>query len=177
MSVEQLTVAPAQEVAEKLVDELLHAPKQLQLFTTSSPFDARAVESLKKGNPEKIVISSRLVENSRYMAAFLGAGFHDSQYEDVMLGKLNDPGEVGKLIVGLYFQMGRVPVRQGVHNRMYDEVSEELFTTHVPTTKYDPGTNQYITTPEDLQRIFEFDYNNLSACRRLGFDLLYERED
>ena len=172
-------ISPARETAQRLVHELMNPDVQLQLFEDDdnlARFARQDLSRLKEAHPDKVVIDTATVDEYRYMAAFLGAGFHPSQYDEITY-KDNDPEEVGKFIVGLFWQNGHVPARNRNSNRMSDEVlHNEMFTQVVKTTQLDLS-GFYITSEEDLEAIFAYDYENLDACRRLDFDLLYERKD
>lgn len=179
MSVEMLKSSPAEAIADSLVLQILNRLEQGKLFEPDpyAHFTLKAIAGVCAENPDKLVLSSKIVDEFRIMASFLGAGFHPSQYEDVMYKK-NDPDEVGRLYVGWWGIRRRVHESHATQNRMRDEVlHNELFTQLVPTTKYDLSTSHYITTEQDLKKIFMFDYDNLQACKDLDFDLLYERQD
>jgi hypothetical protein len=176
---ETLTTNRASEIAAQLVEQLLTAPVQDTLFEIdpAKEMNERWQNELRNLNPDKLVLDADFVDDFRYLAAMYGAGFHPTQFEDI---SFEEAGESGTAIyvdpIGLEHSY-QIAKKVGRHNRMKDEINEELFTILIPTTGYDLSSCSYITTPEDLQKIFEFDYTNLEACRDLGFDLLYERKD
>jgi len=181
---ETLTTNQAQEVAQNLVERLLSKPAQAQgrLFEVNADEENRRWREhcraqLLSHHPDKLVLEANLVNEFRYMAAMYGAGFHPTQFEEISFTTEDTSGmEIGVGYLGeVYIQ--RIPEKRERSNRMRDEVNEELFTLHVPTTEYDLSSGMYITTAEDLQKIFEFDYCNLEVCRALNFDLLYERKN
>jgi hypothetical protein len=180
MSAETITLDPVEEIAEKLLNQLLHEPEQLKLFEPDpyAHFDVEHYEAVRRRNPGKLVCRAALVEEYRYKAAMYGAGFHPSQFEDI---SWVDTGESGMSVdVGFLGEVyiRRVAEKRFQHNKMWDEVQDEMFTAHVPTTEYSSRVHGvFITSEEDLKRIFVFDQNNLGACRSLSMDLLYERED
>jgi hypothetical protein len=176
-------ITPAQRAAEFVYDlmQLEDSQSQLELFEdekkVKDKYTAMVVERLGTENPENIIIDARKVDRYRYIASFLGAGFNMSQYDEVTYG-FNDDADVGKFVTGYWFeQPGHVQKRYSRSNKMRDEVSEEMFTQQVPTTKYHLGSGMLITSEEDIKAIFEFDYHNLQACKKLDIDLLYEREN
>lgn len=135
------------------------------------------VKDLEDNNPDNIIISGSELDKYRYIAAFLGAGFHMSQYDEVTY-RFNDDADAGRFVIGYWHEKsGHVQKRYSRSNKMVDEVNDELFTQHVPTTGYHLSTGMYITSEEDIKKIFSFDYSNLQACRELNMDLLYEREN
>jgi hypothetical protein len=173
----------AERVFDYMVEDL--AQPQLQLFedAVADPSAHRVlVAGLQERNPGKLILHRKAVHEYRYIAAFLGAGFHMSQYDEVTYRQNGDAGQyvVERDVMSMMLRGRVVPERTANHNRMHDEVDQELFNKHfnkrVPSTDYDLSTGHYITTEEDLKQIFAFDYENLRACKDLDMDLLYERE-
>ena len=178
MSTKEIEKSQSKVISDDLFERMFHEPEQLKLFEQDpyAHFSIKAIRKLKQLHPNKIIIDSNKVEKYRLMAAFLGAGFHPFQYQEIMYNE-SDPKEVGKLGINSLGQRYRVSPFRATSNRMRDEVSEELFTSNVPTTQYDNYTRCYITSEADIKQILAFDFDNLRTCRELNFDLLYERED
>ena len=181
---ELATMPRSLEVALMLTDQLLNDSEQIALFEYSDPSEYQYnelmrhfTEKLKRDNEDKLVIHSSKIDEFRYKAAMYGARFHPSQFEDISYKPTNESGTYVGVMFNLIGYTRQLPEVVATHNRMRDEISEELFTDHVPTTTYDLATGNYVTTEEDLCAIFKFDYENLQACRDLDFDLLYERKD
>jgi len=165
------------EVATNLVERLLHAPEQPKLFELD-PFvqvEEKNLERIRKNNPGKLVIMDSVVDEYSYEAAMHGAGFHPSQFDEITWRPSGESG-VGHYVDPLgAVHLRHLPERIGRPNKMRDEVGEELFTNHVPTTKYESPA--YVTSVDDLQAIFEFDQMNMEACKLIYEDVLYEREN
>jgi hypothetical protein len=182
MSRETLEQSLADEVAQSLVTQVLSQPEQLRLFEADSRGFDQLMEGFKRrlvaDNAGKLVLDAELVDAYRYKAAMFGAGFHATQFDDISYRETGVSGtEISMGVLGAMYVTSQIPERVFKHNRMWDEVENELFTSVVPSTTYDMTTGSYVTTPEDLFKIFKFDYEGLKACRDLDFDLLYERKD
>lgn len=168
--------ATKEKVTKDLVYCLLNPEEQLELFDARTDFEkfkAESVKRLKKENPDKIILSNQQVDEYRFEAAYRGAGFHPSQYEDVRF-KENSSDEVGRFVIGLWGNSGYIPRLIGRGTKMFDEIKEEIFTDHVPSAKYDLSSQCYIVTADDLKKIFEYDYENLALCRDMGMQLIYD---
>jgi hypothetical protein len=178
MSPEVKEKTQADILANDLLERMLNEPEQLKLFEPDkyAHFSVEAIRKLKQANPNKVVVDADKLRDYRIMAGFIGAGFHASQYQDIMYTK-SDPEEIGALEINLIGQRSRVPEFRGTHNRIVDEVAEEFFTSIADTTQYDLSTGHYITTERDIKKVFVYDFDNLKTCKELDFDLLYERED
>lgn len=175
------------EIAERLVGRLLAGDhEQLQLFQSEREKENvsrhdKGLKMMREDQPGRLVLDADVVDEYRYKAAMYGAGFHPSQFDEISWQK-NELAGMNTVYLGVLAGMWRVhhhPDVIGRANRMRDEVREERFAQLVPSTDFEHrfGHPVYITSEEDLVKIFEFDQSNIAACKWLDDDLLYEREN
>ena len=99
------------------------------------------------------------MEEYRYLAAFFGAGFHISQYDEITYRKNKNAGQaIPQTYLNMYAGLPKEdPEYSHRSNRIRDEISERLFTHLVPGVEYNMGTGAYIAKEEDLKKIFQLD--------------------
>ncbi len=155
-------------ITERLVSRLLaDEPEQLHLFKNEREQDQvrhKALEELRKENPEKLVVDAEVIQKYRYEAAMYGAGFHPSQFDEITWqdNELAGTNTVWFDVLGGW-HVRHEPARIGRSNRMRDEVSEELFTDHTSDTEYVLTWGVYMTNEDDLRKILNFDQMNLAG--------------
>lgn len=175
MSVEQATVSRAEEVAERLLGELLHPNEQLALFATETGAEllkGKLVEDLRKRNAGRLVLSATDLQMARYRAAYVGAGFQQYEFDDITYKKNDAMTQTYVLPLFNVLRTEVLPEFSRRHNRMRDEVNNTLVTDIAPDTEYDLSTSQFVTSPEDIKRVLVYDYENLGVCADMGMDLL-----
>ncbi|MCA9338724.1 hypothetical protein KC939_00070 [Candidatus Saccharibacteria bacterium] len=172
--------------AELVYDWMMQDSQQQQLqipgteeLTEHEIFVKDWKDRLATDNPDKIIVDADDLDEYRYLAAFFGAGFHISQYDEITYQKNENAGEMTRRSwLNIWAEIPKIiPEYSTRSNRMRDEVSERVFVRLVPTTEYHTGTGSYVTTEEDIKRVFQLDYEELRLCREMDFDLLYERKD
>lgn len=180
MSTKAEAIRPLDEVSrvtELLLKEVLNPIVQDRLFPVQNdklPIKEASMAQLRAEYPANIVIDADLLDKVRYMAALYGAGFRRAEFDDLTYSQTGEEGvEISVESFLNEIVVSRIPKTRFRHSQMWDSVLERMANELVPTIVYDLASGAYITTAEDLKKIFALDYENMQSLRDESAMLFY----